>query len=208
MEAVGKFLVSQAGFAKVIVMDHPVPGQADSERSTDTIPGTTEELLPLVYAELRKLAECRMSREAPGQTLQPTALVHEAFLRLGADTFWKGKAHFFGAAAQAMRRILIEKARQKTRVRHGGHLRRVDMEVLDVAWDTEPERLLLLDEVLSRLEAADAEAARLVSLRFFAGVPNAEAARLMGLSESTAKRTWAYARAFLHRAMTEEERRP
>jgi len=204
----GKILVSRADRAKVFLVDHPVSRQTDSERSRETIPGTTEELLPLVYAELRKLAESRMSREEPGQTLQPTALVHEAFLRLGADTSWKGKAHFFGAAAQAMRRILIEKARQKARVRHGGHLRRVDVEMLDVAWETEPERLLLLDEVLSRLEAADPEAARLVSLRFFAGVPNAEAARLMGLSESTAKRTWAYARAFLHRAMTEEEYGP
>jgi RNA polymerase sigma factor (TIGR02999 family) len=168
------------------------------------MPGTTEELLPLVYAELRKLAESRMSQESPGQTLQPTALVHEAYLRLGTDTAWKGKAHFFGAAAQAMRRILIERARRRGRVRHGGHLQRVELSSLDVAWDTEPERLLLLDEALSRLEKEDAEAARLVSLRFFAGVPNAEAARMLGLSESTAKRTWAYARAFLHRALTAE----
>jgi RNA polymerase sigma factor (TIGR02999 family) len=168
------------------------------------MPGTTEELLPLVYAELRKLAESRMSQESPGQTLQPTALVHEAYLRLGAEAAWKGKAHFFGAAAQAMRRILIERARRRGRVRHGGHLQRVDMSNLDVAWDTEPERLLLLDEALSSLEKEDEEAARLVSLRFFAGVPNAEAARLLGLSESTAKRTWAYARAFLHRALTAE----
>ena len=165
-------------------------------------PGTTEELLPVVYAELRKLAASRMNQESPGHTLQPTALVHEAYLRLGADTSWNGRAHFFGAAAQAMRRILIEKARHKRRVRHGGHLQRVNLETLDVAWDTDPDRLLLLDEALTRLEKEDATAARLVSLRFFAGVPNKDAAGLLGLSETAAKRTWAYARAFLHREMT------
>ncbi len=182
----------------------PTPGD-DPPSLTGAGPGTTEELLPLVYAELRKLAASRMNGEAPGQTLQPTALVHEAYLRLGVGTSWNDRAHFFGAAAQAMRRILIEKARRKGRVRHGGHLRRVNAATLDVAWETEPDRLLLLDEALSRLEKEDPEAAQLVSLRFFAGVPNAEAARLLGLSESTAKRTWAYARAFLHRAMTAED---
>ncbi len=180
------------------------PRESTAAGFPEAMPGTTEELLPLVYAELRKLAESRMSRESPGQTLQPTALVHEAYLRLGAEAAWKGTAHFFGAAAQAMRRILIERARRRGRVRHGGHLQRVEMSSLDVAWDTEPDRLLLLDEALSLLEKEDAEAARLVSLRFFAGVPNAEAARILGLSESTARRTWAYARAFLHRALTAE----
>ena len=184
---------------------HPPSSEPDSLAQPDPVPGTTEELLPLVYAELRKLAASRMNNEAPGQTLQPTALVHEAYLRLGAGSAWKDKAHFFGAAAQAMRRILIEKARRKGRVRHGGQLRRVDVTAIDVAWETEPERLLLLDEALNKLEKADPEAARLVSLRFFAGVPNAEAARLLGFSESTAKRTWAYARAFLHREMMAEE---
>ncbi len=163
---------------------------------------TTEELLPILYAELRKLAASRMSNEKPGQTLQPTALVHEAFLRLGAETPWKSKAHFFGSAAQAMRRILIENARRKGRVRHGGHLRRVDFETMDVAWETDSDELLFLDEALCLLEKEDPLAARLVTLRFFAGVPNVEAAKLLGLSESTAKRTWTYARAFLHRAMT------
>ena len=165
--------------------------------------GTSEELLPLLYAELRKLAASRMSGEKPGQTLQPTALVHEAYLRLGSDSIWNDRAHFFGSAAQAMRRILIEKARRKSRIRHGGHLRRVEVEALDVAWETEPEQLLFLDEALGLLEKEDPLAARLVSLRFFAGVPNVEAAKLLGVSESTAKRTWAYARAFLHQAMTE-----
>ena len=180
----------------------------DDPHSQPDGPGTTEELLPLVYAELRRLAASRMNDEAAGQTLQPTALVHEAFLRLGVGTSWNDRAHFFGAAALAMRRILIERARRKGRVRHGGHLRRVDPGTLDVAWETEPERLLLLDEALSRLEQADADAARLVTLRFFAGVPNAEAAKLLGFSESTAKRTWAYARAFLHREMTADGSRP
>ena len=165
---------------------------------------TTEELLPVLYAELRKLAASRMSCEKPGQTLQPTALVHEAFLRLGAESTWSSRGHFFGSAAEAMRRILIENARRKGRIRHGGHLRRVEFEALDVAWETDPEHLLFLDEALSLLEKEDAVAARLVSLRFFAGVPNVEAAKLMGLSESTAKRTWTYARAFLHRAMTDQ----
>jgi RNA polymerase sigma factor (TIGR02999 family) len=180
--------------------------QADDPHSqSDSGPGTTEELLPLVYAELRKLAASRMNDEQAGQTLQPTALVHEAYLRLGVGTSWNDRAHFFGAAALAMRRILIERARRKGRVRHGGHLQRVDPGILDVAWETEPERLLMLDEALGRLEKADAGAARLVTLRFFAGVPNAEAAKMLGLSESTAKRTWAYARAFLHREMTSED---
>ena len=163
---------------------------------------TTEELLPVLYAELRKLAASRMADENPGQTLQPTALVHEAYLRLGADATWNSRAHFFGSAALAMRRILIEKARRKSRIRHGGHLRRVDFEKIEVAWETDSEELLYLDEALSRLEQEDGVAARLVSLRFFAGVPNVEAAKLLGLSESTAKRTWAYARAFLHRELT------
>ena len=185
-------------------MNHPQSEHESDPRTPDAVPGTTEELLPLVYGELRKLAASRMHREAPGQTLQPTALVHEVFLRLGAGAAWQDTSHFFAAAAQAMRRILIENARRKDRVRHGGHLRRVDIATLDVAWETEPELLLLLDEALSRLEKEDAGAARLVSLRFFAGVPYTEAARLLGVSESTAKRTWAYARAFLLRAMTEE----
>lgn len=167
-------------------------------------PRAAAQLLPLVYEDLRRLAAHRLAGEGREHTLQPTALVHEVFLRLGAGAAWHDTSHFFAAAAQAMRRILIENARRKDRVRHGGHLRRVDMATLDVAWETEPEILLLLDEALSRLEKEDPGAARLVSLRFFAGVPYTEAARLLGVSESTAKRTWAYARAFLLRAMTEE----
>ncbi len=184
----------------------PLSNQDDEDYRQSQVGGQrcrTEDLLPLLYSELRKLAASRLSGEEPGQTLQPTALVHEAYLSLGAESSWNSRAHFFGSAAQAMRRILIDKARRKSRARHGGHLRRVEFEGLDVAWESDPEELLFLDEALGLLEKEDAVAARLVSLRFFAGVPNVEAAKLLGLSESTAKRTWAYARAFLHRAMTE-----
>lgn len=181
------------------------PG-GDDERAERPLPdfhsGTAEELLPILYAELRKLAASRMAGEQPGQTLQPTALVHEAYLRLGADSDWNSRAHFFGSAARAMRRILIEKARRKGRIRHGGHLRRVELENLNVAWEAKSEDLLSLNEALVLLEKEDEVAAQLVSLRFFAGLPNAEAAALLGLSESTAKRTWVYARAFLHRELT------
>ena len=178
---------------------HPTP--MEPALPTESLPGTSEELLPLVYAELRKLAAARMREEEAGQTLQPTALVHEAYLRLGAEQAWHGKAHFFGAAAIAMRRILIERARGKARVKHGGEMQRVDVSALDVAWETEPERLLALDEAMTLLEAQDKLAYELVSLRFFAGLPNREAAQMLGISETTAKRTWAYARAFLHREM-------
>lgn len=169
-----------------------------------SLPQTSEELLPLLYAELRKLAASQLDGEQPGQTLQPTALVHEAWLRLGAGTEWNSPGHFFGAAAQAMRRILLDRARAKGRQRRGAGARRVELESLDLAWTAPPDDLLDLDAALTRLEAQDPEAARLVMLRFFAGVPNVEAARLCGISESTAKRTWTYARAFLHRELTGE----
>lgn len=174
-----------------------------SDPDAAALPQTAEALLPLVYEELRKLAASRMAQEQAGQTLQPTALVHEVYLKLGGDSRWSGQAHFFGAAAQAMRWILTDVARKKGRVRHGGNWRREtgDAVSLDVAWETPPDCLLEVDEALTKLEQADPMAAQLVSLRFFAGVPNSEAARLLGISESTAKRTWAYARAFLHEAM-------
>ena len=173
-----------------------------SEMETPALPQTSEELLPLLYDELRRLAASQLDREQPGQTLQPTALVHEAWLRLGAETSWNSPAHFFGAAAQAMRRILIDRARAKGCQRRGGGARRVELETLDLAWTSPPEDLLDLDAALTRLEAEDPAAAQLVMLRFFAGVPNAEAARLCEMSESTAKRTWTYARAFLHRELS------
>jgi RNA polymerase sigma factor (TIGR02999 family) len=163
-------------------------------------PQAGEELLPLVYDELRKLAAARLAEEPSAQTLQPTALVHEAWLRLvGTDARdWKSRGHFFGAAAEAMRRILVENARRKQRVKHGGGLRRVELTDLDLAHTTGGEQLLAVDEALERFAAIDPVGARLVKLRFFVGLSNVEAADLLGLPERTAKRTWAYARAWLH----------
>jgi RNA polymerase sigma factor (TIGR02999 family) len=162
------------------------------------------EILPLVYGELRRLAAAKLAHEAPGQTLQPTALVHDAWLRLGGDKqpHWQNRAHFFGAAAEAMRRILIDNARRKQRDKHGGGLRRVNGENLDVAITTDSETLLAVDGALARLAGHDPIGARLIELRFFAGLSNVEAARVIGLSERTAKRTWAYARAWLHKELT------
>jgi RNA polymerase sigma factor (TIGR02999 family) len=159
----------------------------------------TGELLPLVYGELRRLAAHKMAQEQPGQTLQPTALVHEAYLRLvgsGQDQ-WNGRGHFFAAAAEAMRRILVENARRKRRLRHGGEMQRVHLTTLDVAITSQGEHLLAVDEALDKLAAQDPVGAQLIKLRFFAGLPNVEAAKLLGIPERTAKRTWAYARAWL-----------
>jgi RNA polymerase sigma factor (TIGR02999 family) len=158
------------------------------------------QLLPLVYAELRRLATTLLSQEAPGHTLQPTALVHEAYLRLvGADDerSWNSRGHFFGAAAEAMRRILVESARRKQRIKHGGELQRQELEEYDVPVTPPPEEILALDEALVRLAAEDAEAARIVDLHFFAGLSIDEAAEALGVSRATAYRQWAYARAWL-----------
>src|SRR5881296_3642199 len=154
-----------------------------------------DELLPLVYEELRKLAAHKMASERPGQTLQPTALVHEAYLRLSGSgqEHWSGRGHFFAAAAEAMRRILVENARRKQRVKHGGELQRVDMEELDVPVTPPPEELLALEEALTRLAAEDAEAARIVDLHFFAGLSIDEVADALGVSRATVYRQWAYA---------------
>jgi RNA polymerase sigma factor (TIGR02999 family) len=159
-----------------------------------------DELLPLVYEELRKLAAHKMTNEIPGQTLQPTALVHEAYLRLigSGQEHWNGRGHFFAAAAEAMRRILVENARRKQRVKHGGELQRVEMATLDVAILSDDGHLLAVDEALEKLAAHDPLGAQLIKLRFFAGLPNVEAARILGIPERTAKRTWAYARAWLY----------
>jgi RNA polymerase sigma factor (TIGR02999 family) len=163
-----------------------------------------EELLPLVYAELRRLAAHRMSQEAAGHTLQPTALVHEAWLRLAGEEIdrWAGRAQFFAAAAEAMRRILIERARAKARLKRGGEWRRVDLETLDLAVATDDPLLLAVHEALDRLAAVEPTGAALIKLRFFAGLSNVEAAKTLGLSERTAKRTWACARAWLHEELT------
>jgi RNA polymerase sigma factor (TIGR02999 family) len=161
-----------------------------------------EQLLPLVYDELRKLAAQRMAREAPGQTLQATALVHEAYVRL-VDTekaqHWKSRGHFFAAAAEAMRRILIENARRKGRLKRGGGARRVDLESADAMATASPDEVLIVNEAIDKLASEDARAAELVKLRYFAGLSTAEAAEMMGLSRSTAYEHWAYARAWLHR---------
>lgn len=159
-----------------------------------------DQLLPLVYEELRRLAAHKMAHESPGQTLQPTALVHEAWLRLigNENQEWNSRGHFFGAAAEAMRRILVENARRKQRVKHGGEMRRIDLAMLDVAITSQDEHLLAVDEALEKLAGRDPLGAQLIKLRFFAGLPNVEAARLLGIPERTAKRAWAYARAWLY----------
>ena len=167
-------------------------------------PKAAGELLPLVYADLRRLASAKMAQEQPGQTLQATALVHEAWLRLAGDApqTWQNRAHFFAAAAEAMRRILVENARRKARVRHGGAWRRADLDGLDVAATATDEQLLAVSEALDKLAERDPQGAELVKLRFFVGVPNVEAARLLGIPERTAKRRWAYARAWLHEELS------
>jgi RNA polymerase sigma factor (TIGR02999 family) len=168
-------------------------------------PHAAEQLLPLVYDELRKLAAQRLTQERPGQTLEATALVHEAYVRLvgtpseGAAREWEGRAHFFAAAAEAMRRILVEKARRKRSQKHGGGLPRVDIELANLGAPMPDEDLLALDEAMERLAAEDPVRARLVRLRFYAGLDNEDAARILGISGVTAKRYWRYARAWLHR---------
>ena len=168
------------------------------------------ELLPLVYAELRKLAASWMAGEAAGHTLQPTALVHEAWLRLvGNDApLFENRAHFFGAAAEAMRRILVESARRKKRVKHGGELERVDVEAIDLPVATPDDELLALDEALNGLAAVDARAAELVKLCFFVGLTQEQAAKELGVSISTAERLWSFARAWLFRKMEKARNQP
>jgi RNA polymerase sigma factor (TIGR02999 family) len=164
-------------------------------------PSAAGELLPLVYDELRKLAAQKLAQEKPGQTLQATALVHEAYLRLvdvEQAQQWNSRGHFFAAAAEAMRRILIDNARRKQSRQRGGDWVRQDLEALDLAAPESADELLALDEALPRLAAADKTAADVVQLRFFAGLPLPEVARILGISPRTADRLWAYARAWLH----------
>jgi RNA polymerase sigma factor (TIGR02999 family) len=163
-------------------------------------PDAAEQLLPLVYDELRKLAARKLAREKPGQTLQATALVHEAYLRLvgsGTSRPWDRRGHFFAAAAEAMRRILVESARRKAREKRGGDWKRVDFEQLDLANSVSSEQLVALDDALARLEAIDRRAGELVKLRYFAGLGLDQAAAALGVSTATAYRHWAYARAWL-----------
>ena len=171
------------------------------DRAQSGGPKAAEELLPLVYEELRKLAAIRMANEPAGQTFQATALVHEAWLRLvGPEAqVWSNRYHFFATAAEAMRRILIDNARRKQRPKHGRGWQRVDLDQVNIAIQTDDDTLLLVDEALTRLEQEDPQKAELVKLRYFAGMTIPEAGKALGLSESTAKRLWTYARAFLLR---------
>jgi RNA polymerase sigma factor (TIGR02999 family) len=167
-------------------------------------PAAAEQLLPLVYDELRKLAAVQLAREKPGQTLQATALVHDAYVRLVGNEHeqtWDNRGHFFAAAAEAMRRILIDIARRKLQGKNGGLLRRVELAEIDAAVAPQDEQLLLLDEALTKLASVRPQAAQLVQLRFFAGLTVEEAAAVSGISVRTARRLWVFAQAWLRREM-------
>jgi RNA polymerase sigma factor (TIGR02999 family) len=166
----------------------------------------SEELLPLVYEELRRLASARMARETAGQTLQPTALVHEAWVRLveGGSRSWENRNHFFCAAAEAMRRILIERARRKSRIKHGSGQILLDIADLDVATALPDDKILLMDEALERLRAEDPETAQVVTLKFFGGLTNEEIVAITGTSDSTVRRQWNYAKLWLYNCIQKQ----
>ena len=167
---------------------------------------SAERLLPLVYEELRRLAAQKLAKEPAGLTLQPTALVHEAWLRLLGDTAadFQARGHFFAAAAEAMRRILIERARQRKSLKRGAGAQRVDLDDLELAAQADSDTLLMIDEALGKLALADAEAARMIELRFFAGLNTEEIASALGLSERTVRNRWAFARAWLYRELKQQ----
>ncbi len=171
-------------------------------------PAAAEQLLPLVYDELRKLAAAKLAHEKPGQTLQATALVHEAYLRLvgssDAEQHWNSRGHFFAAAAEAMRRILVESARRKQTVRRGGELQRHDVEFLALSSAKTPDELVALSEALDCLAETNGQAAELVKLRFFAGLTNEQAAAALGVSPRKANQIWAYAKAWLLESLGHE----
>jgi len=172
-------------------------------------PSAAEQLLPLVYEELRKLAAAKLVHEKPGQTLQATALVHEAYIRLvdvEKARHWNSRGHFFGAAAEAMRRILLNRARDKGRLKRGGQRHKVDLDKVDLAVDARYEDLMALDESIERLAEENRECADVVKLRFFAGLSIDDAAGALGISASTAKRHWAYARAWLFDSLHQDDR--
>ena len=174
-------------------------------------PHAAEQLLPLVYDELRKLAAQKLGQEKPGQTLEATALVHEAYLRLvdvEKAQHWNSRGHFFAAAAEAMRRILLNRARDKKRLKRGGDRRRINLDQVEIALDTSDEQLIALDEALALLAAEDPAAAQLVNLRFFAGLTLKEAAASLGVAMRTAERQWAYARAWLFARLRQGENQP
>lgn len=171
------------------------------ERAEQGDPKAAEELLPLVYEELRSLASARIAQERPGQTLQATALVHEAWLRLvgPADAkAWNGRGHFFGAAAEAMRRILVDRARHKARVRHGGGLEQVNLDQVTMATEDSDGTVLAIHEALEKLALESPQKAEIVKLRYFTGLEHAEIAAVLGISEATVRRHWAYARSWLY----------
>ena len=174
-------------------------GQGDAQAA--------DQLLPLVYQELRRLAAYRMASEPAGHTLQPTALVHEAWLKLAGqqDRRWQDKQNFFAAAAEAMRRILVDSARRKRRLRHGGGQMRIDVEEVNLTVEND-EQLLAVNEALKKLATKNPEKAELVKLRYFVGMTIEEAAQVLGISEATAKRNWVYARAWLYAEMNREDR--
>ncbi len=171
-------------------------------------PSAAEGLLPLVYEELRKLAAAKLANEKPGQTLQATALVHKAYLRL-VDVekvqHWNSRGHFFGAAAEAMRRILLNRARDKRRMKRGGKLHRVDLDKIEIAIDIPDEDLMAIDEAIEEMAKENQECANLVKMRFFTGLSIDEAGAVMGISTRTAKRHWAYARAWLFDALRPDD---
>ena len=187
-------------------MDPRVTAILQAAQSGDR--AAADELLPLVYDELRRLAAARLAAEKPGNTLQATALVHEAYVRLvdggsgGDEELWNGRRHFFGAAALAMRRILVDRARAKATSKRGGDLQRLRLDMVDIALDQVPVELLDLDESLQRLAEVDPVKAELVQLRFFAGLTRDEAARVLDISPTTADRHWSFARAWLFRDMS------
>lgn len=186
-----------------MTQDNEVTRLLEEIRQGDQAAG--ERLLPLVYDELRKLARSRLSRERPGQTLQPTALVHEAYLRLVGDgaVQWDGRGHFFAAAAEAMRRILIEQARSKKCQKRGAGWHRTEMDVSEVGVNDPPDEILQVHEVLDQFAEVDKESAMLVKLRFFAGLTMKQCADILGISKRTADSRWAFARAWLFRAIQE-----
>jgi RNA polymerase sigma factor (TIGR02999 family) len=163
-------------------------------------PSASEQLMPLVYDELRRLAAAKMAQEAPGQTLQATALVHDAYIRLvdvDQAKHWDSRGHFFAAAAEAMRRILVDRARQKARIKRGGNLQEIDLDAVDIADSVSPESLLRIDEAITGLAQEDPPAAEIVKLRYFAGLSVKQAAETLAISPRTAYRHWNYARAWL-----------
>jgi RNA polymerase sigma factor (TIGR02999 family) len=173
-------------------------------------PSAAEQLLPLVYEELRKLAGQKLAQEKPGQTLQPTALVHEAYLRLigeGEEPHWNGRGHFFAAAAEAMRRILIEQARRKMAGKRGGRWQRIAFEHAEAVAAAPPEELLAVDDALEQLKQSDPVAGNLVQLRYYAGLSVEQAAEVLGVSVATAYRHWTFARAWLHGQLSRPDER-